>query len=510
LSASSPRIAVRFTATLAANVVSAGTGFLVSLILARGLGPKEYGNYAFLLASFGAFNSWLDGGSSAAFYTFLSGGESRRLHIRLYGAWLAARFALLAILAAALPHFLFRQVWFENSRALTLWGLGAYFLSIPGQSMIVQVFESMRRTLEVQTALVAVSVAHLIAVAALLLCDLLSVESVFALVVAEYLLLALFAAWRNRDVAGESEPPAATAGAFAQYRAYCLPLFVYTAVTAFAQFGDRWLLQFFGGSLQQGLFSVSQQFGTVALMATAALINILWKEIAAAESVGDTVRSASLFLRSSRFLFAVSAGIGAFLAPQCRELTPVLLGASYTAAWPALSLLMLYPAFQSLSQLNAVYFYATKQIRLHVFLSSTATLVAIPFTYFVLASPQARLPGLGWGATGLAARWVIFQILFVAWQSRAVAKLQSTTNETPRRLLVVGVLLAIACAAKAIASAALAAAGFFNPFATLAVSGILFGATALTLGFRFPEYSGVEKFLIDALLEKIRSRAAGS
>ncbi|MEQ1919818.1 MAG: hypothetical protein ABL955_11515 [Elusimicrobiota bacterium] len=49
----------RFGATLTANAVGALVSFAASLMIARTLGPETFGNYAFLLASFAAINTWL-------------------------------------------------------------------------------------------------------------------------------------------------------------------------------------------------------------------------------------------------------------------------------------------------------------------------------------------------------------------------------------------------------------------------------------------------------------------
>ncbi|MFN3467993.1 MAG: oligosaccharide flippase family protein, partial [Candidatus Brocadiales bacterium] len=65
-------IKFRFLASILANVTRMGLGLLTGLLVARGLGPAEFGSFSFLLTSFTAISQLLDMGSSQAFYTFVS------------------------------------------------------------------------------------------------------------------------------------------------------------------------------------------------------------------------------------------------------------------------------------------------------------------------------------------------------------------------------------------------------------------------------------------------------
>ncbi len=69
---SSQRISSRFAASLIGNITRLGLSFLSGLIVARGLGPEDFGNFSFLLTSFIAIKQLLNMGTSQAFYTFIS------------------------------------------------------------------------------------------------------------------------------------------------------------------------------------------------------------------------------------------------------------------------------------------------------------------------------------------------------------------------------------------------------------------------------------------------------
>ena len=68
----SENIKVRFLSTLFVNISRIGLSVLAGIIIARGLEPKGFGDFNFLLVSFSSIMSLLDMGTASAFYTFVS------------------------------------------------------------------------------------------------------------------------------------------------------------------------------------------------------------------------------------------------------------------------------------------------------------------------------------------------------------------------------------------------------------------------------------------------------
>jgi O-antigen/teichoic acid export membrane protein len=66
----------------------AAISLIAGLLVARGLGPSDYGNLAYLLGSFWAIRALLDMGSGSAFYTFIAQRHRGRLFYLVYFCWL--------------------------------------------------------------------------------------------------------------------------------------------------------------------------------------------------------------------------------------------------------------------------------------------------------------------------------------------------------------------------------------------------------------------------------------
>lgn len=480
----------RFRATMAANMLGAAAGFLASVFLARGLGAAGFGDYNFLIAGFTAFGAAIDLGSSSAFYTFMSQGLGQARHFRAFASWTALRFLLIAGLLALLPGRWLAGMWVGHGRPVVLLAFCAFFFSVPLRAFLIQTAESVRRTAFIQFSLAALAVLEAAAIFILWRLDILNVAWALALLALEYAALLVFFLSRFdwRLLAGEGGRP--WPELLRQYASYCAPLVLLSLVSFPCDFADRWMLQRFGGSTQQGFFSFGQQFATIALLATVSLLNIFWKEIAEAHRSGDLERVKDLYRRASRALFFAAACGAGLLIPHSGWILTLVAGGQFAGGAAALGLMLLYPCFQSIGQLNGAYFYATEDTRTHVAISSLSLFAGLPLTYLALAPRTAWVPGLGLGAAGLAARWALLQIAAVSAQSWIIARRQKTRSDLAHPLLVLGSLLAIGFGAKLVGAAlarVLPAAGGFTAFG---LSGLAYAACVAALVYRFPGRAG--------------------
>ena len=90
----------RFLVSAFANTLRGGLSFIATVIIARSLGPQEFGEYAFLIGTFVGIMSLCDLGTSSAFQTFVSQKERGKMFLLSYAGW-----QLLQILLV-LPEFL--------------------------------------------------------------------------------------------------------------------------------------------------------------------------------------------------------------------------------------------------------------------------------------------------------------------------------------------------------------------------------------------------------------------
>jgi len=169
---------------------------------------------------------------------------------------------------------------------------------------------------------------------------------------------------------------------FKEYRKYCHPLILLALVSFAYDFADKWMLQKFGGSIQQGYFQISSQFAAVSILATSSILNVFWKEIAEAWEKKDRKMMANLYLKISRGLVMLSVIVSGLLIPWTKEIINILLGATYANAWSVLAIMLLYPIHQSMGQIGGALLLATGQTHKYMFVSIAMMIISIPVSFF--------------------------------------------------------------------------------------------------------------------------------
>lgn len=406
-------IRARFGFSLFANLSKAVITFGTGLLVARGLGPEQYGTMMFLLATFVGVRALLDMGTSTAFFTFLSQ-RQRSLHfVGWYCAWLGLQF-IVPFLAIA---FLFPVEWIEivwkgEQRSLVIIAFVAAYMQSVLWAAVLQMGESQRLTQWVQGVAVLLALIHLAMMVWAFWGGWLTVRWILILVAIEFGVAAVVVVTRLHFPLIPEEP-GSLKGVAIEFWRYCFPLIPYAWFNFAYVFTDRWLLQNYSGSIQQAHYSVADQFSAISTLATASILNIFWKEIAEAHQQNNRERVASLYRQVSRSLFFVAALGAGFLAPWAEDILRMTLGAAYVGGTSTLMIMFFYPLHQSMGQIGAAMAYATGRVAAYVKMGMVAMALSIIMTYFVLANADAPLPGLELGSLGLAGKMVVIQIISV-------------------------------------------------------------------------------------------------
>lgn len=408
----STSVRTRFAASFLANFLRSLISFLTGLLLARWLGPSEYGRMVFLLASFAAFRQLLDMGTSSAFFTFLSQKPRSARFVRTFWYWLACQLALsLLLVCLLLPDTLVRQLWVGESRTLAALALLASFMQGTAWTSASQMAEACRETVRLQRLSTMIVLVHLGVLAALWYWELLAIPLVFAALIVEWGVAAWLASrlYRMQEAPCQEETESARGvrAIVREYLAYCGPMIPYVWLAFLHDFADRWMLQHWGGAAEQAYFGVAQQFSAVALLATSSIMAVLWKEVAEAAHRKDKQRLQYLYSKVTRILYFVAAATACGLLPWSGELLKLTVGEVYAGGTVTLMLMLLYPVYQALGQVGGTLLFATANVRLQVRLNVFVMMASLIVAYVMLAPPDAFFPGLGMRSQGLAWKMVL-------------------------------------------------------------------------------------------------------
>lgn len=291
--------------------------FAAGLIVARALGPSDYGDFNFLLVSFAAISRLLDMGASSAFYTFISRRQRTKAFYLYYIGWIATQFVFAVLLIAVLiPETMRNRLWLGHDRSIILLAFTASFTMGQMWEMMTSVGESIRKTVAVQMRNLGLSIAYILFILMLIVLNQLTVKNLFILHGILYcgFSILLFTFVKN-SLFTYSEKSDSFKDVFMEFKEYCLPLLVTIWISFLYTFADRWMLQKFGGADQQGFYSVGEKFTAVCLIGAASILRVFWKETAEAFENRDLRKIKTLYLRTSRFFFLPPASYLAWPFP---------------------------------------------------------------------------------------------------------------------------------------------------------------------------------------------------
>lgn len=428
-------------------------GFLLSLLTAgiipRGLGPANYGNFYFLNNFFGQIITFLDSGTSMAFYTKVSKRPDELGLVRFYWNFvtLVSSFLTLLVylaLAFGLQDWLWpgqetRYIWLAALLGLFTWySMGVNYL-VDAHALTVKT-----ETIRMQQRLLGTGL--------VLLMFWLNQFSLTKFFVYNYLLL-FFLSWgwwkvlRRRGLALFprakllSEQMRSYAREFYQYAA---PLVAFAATGLLVSMLDRWMLQQFSGSVAQGFFSLSYRISSICFLFTGAMTPLLTREFSVAFEGQDIDSMRTLFRRYIPLLYVSASFLGSFVLTQADRVSLIFGGVEYLPATPVIAAMALYPVHQTYGQLTSSFLWATGQTYVFRNYGITLMLVGLPISFWLLG--PTNWMGMQLGAMGLAIKMVILQFFGVnvyLWLTVRFLKL-SFKQFIGHQLYSLGTLLVIA------------------------------------------------------------------
>ena len=408
------KVRYRFAATLITNILKVVLSFISGIIIARSLGPAQYGDFNFLFGSFTALIALFNMASSSAFYTIISK-EKQQIHFYLYYLfWIIIQLFLLILLVFLLPESIRNKIWLGHSNKLIYLALFASFSMNKIWQFVGQIGESMRDTIGIQVRNLVLAVSYFLIVLFMGYNGIIGIEKLFIINATMYLFFSILYIMRiNKNDIISEKMRVELSEVLQKFKNYCYPLVPYTVFGFVYTFIDYWMLQKFGGSVQQGYYAIGYKFSTLVLIGTTSILQVFWKEISEAYSKNNMERVRLLYISVSRSFFFVGIAISSFVVPYSREIIDLFLGPSYKEAWLPLALMLFYPVHQSLGQITGTMLLAMEKTKAQSYIGIFFMSISIIVTYVLLAPKTAIVPGFDYGATGLALKMVLCQLIGV-------------------------------------------------------------------------------------------------
>jgi O-antigen/teichoic acid export membrane protein len=403
----------RYVVTLAAQIFRMLLSVVTASIVPRTLGPASYGNYSFLLSTAAALRGVLDNSTQQAFFTFSAqeraSGPLTRLYARVLAVQALVVFGIIGVAAAAgRTDWLWRGLPLDQILWVTLldW---LTFLALSLQ----QLGDSKGLTVRLQVIGSAVAALTLIGLLGLWISGTLNFYTfAWMNLTGAALTCTLLGYWLfvgNRPIFWSGH--AAVRGYIVRWWGFARPLLLLQYYFPLATYLGVFLIQKWYGSQEQGYYALAVQWAAFAMIFTNAAVWIFWREIAHYSAQGDVAQTSRTYEQFCGLFYLLVLILACWLAASSGLLVRIVAGERFVDARLVVAIMAFYPVAQTIGQLTMACLRATERTSSYARWSVLLSIPDLSLSYFLLAPPDAAVPGLHLGAVGMAVKTVAYGLL---------------------------------------------------------------------------------------------------
>ncbi len=489
-------------------------GMLMGLITAgitpRALGPVSYGNYSYLTNFFNQVVSFLEMGTSIGFYSKLSKRQKESGLVTFY-IYFSTIISILIILFVFIAYKTrVHNLFWPNQNMIfvilaAVFGLLTWFTQILnkitdayGLTVHAEVIKLIQRALSVMILLF------------LYFWGMLNLRNYFYFQIFISLLL-IIALWllskQKHSTINWKLNFAQVVNYIKEFYEYSHPLFVYALIGLIVGIVDRWMLQYFSGSEQQGFYGLSYTIGSFCFLFTSAMQPLLMREFSISHGNNDILKMRILFRKYIPLLYSIAAYFSCFIAIQAKNVIYIFGGNKYASAVLPVAIMAFYPIHQTYGQLSGSVFYATEQTRIYRNIGTFTMVIGLIVSYFLLA--PKNMFGLEAGAFGLALKMVIVQFIGVNIQLFFNAKYLNISFSKYFFHQILSLVLLSSISFFSYFLIEFTKLNFFNVLIKFILSGMIYTGIVITFVFFLPEVFGLNRADVGYIFDLVIKRKKG-
>ena len=197
---------------------------------------------------------------------------------------------------------------------------------------------------------------------------------------------------------------------FKEFYKYSGPLGIYVILQFIHVAFDRWILQYYGGGYQQGIYSFSFGISSVCLLFTVTMMPLFTRELSAAAGEQNIEKMAKLYRLFVPMLYAITGYFCCFIFVESKSIIELFGGKEYDTAELSLKILAFYPLVSVYSNLDSSVIYANGRTSLVLKLALVFTPISMIAAWFLISNGNF---GFNLGAKGLAYKEIFLELISV-------------------------------------------------------------------------------------------------
>ena len=493
----------RYVYKLISNLITISAGLLTAAIVPRALGVDAYGVFSYTNNVITQMLSFLDMRASTCFYVKLSQRQSESKIITFYGIYTFLIFLSLLFVMSILIFAFSPPILFGGISKIILVLSVSFVIAKWIADIFIKISDAYGTTVSVERIKIISSISGVIILSVLFYFGVVNlkifyIHQILVFSIFSMLVLYFLRKWSYKIPLVAFMDVNDFKKYIREFFVYSSPLAIYLVVTLLTEVFDRFTLQHFGGSYQQGLYGFSFSISSMTIFFVTSMVPLFTREFSLAFATGNIKLAGDLYRKYVPTMYLISAYFCCFLFVNAESLILIFGGDQFKESILSLRILLIYPLLSTYSNLNGSVIYAQSGNSLFRNISLILLPAGILATFFLTSNQFMNL-----GAMGLALKITLLESISVIIVMFYIAKhLKITLYKYFIHMILSPILFII------LAFAVRRSLHFVYSVSDNLFSFLLSGAVySLALGiafYLFPNLTGLTKNDIQSLKQGIR------
>lgn len=408
-------LASKYLYKLSTNSITLISNIIIQLFVPRFLGPKNYGIYHFLFSFFQQSISFGELGTTQGYLTKLSKRKEEKQIVAFYFLFIISISCLLIVLVilSQLTGF-YKVVWPQQQLIYIYFSLFVGLLFWYSY-FLMNTSDALGYTIKTEKVRIFQKILASIILLLMIFFNKLNLFNYFLFnlftlgILVLHLSFVLFSNKSNSIKLYITNPKIKKY--VNEFYIFSKPLFLLGFVGTLVVLLDRWLLQAYYGSEEQGFFGIAFQLSYVCLLFSTAMTPLITREFSIAYHEKNIDKLYLTFKKYIPAIYSLVAFISCFIAFNSSSIILIIAGRSFIEASLVVTILSFYPIHQVYGQLGGSMFMATERTNVYSKIGIFTLIPGIPIVFILIGPEQLGFYNLG--AVGIAIKMVIIQIVSV-------------------------------------------------------------------------------------------------
>ena len=372
------------------KIISTGLNFFISIaigiLVPRAIGPSAYGDFSYIISTYGFLFQLLMLSSSAAYIYFLSHGKYKTEDVNIFYFLFLLIISTLVVLIGMITvntEFGIQYLWngLNESYLLYLGLLFAVFLNL--QDVLIAFSDSTGQTIQSEKIKLLSRFLMVFIIIFLIYQDNLDIYSYFLLLILNFVLFfVLFFKFISFKFSTINKVQ--FLDMFYDVYIYIRPLIIFTFIASIYAYLGKYVLQSTSGSIEQGYYNFAYQLALIPVTFISAIMVIYMSEMTKKFKKNDIEGVKELFLTNIFKIYAVHAFISFFMLINAKEIILLTVGIEYVDATGALQGLTTFSLLHTFGTLSRNIFLSSARTKQYSVINSISMIIGIIYLLFIL------------------------------------------------------------------------------------------------------------------------------